>query len=162
MTEHDTLNEEIVRTIRKLNAMSRRGPDPHGERRGEGSPPPDAPRDHGRGRIMGILGDRGPVCQSKLAEFLDIRPQSLSELISKMEADGLVKRQQSEEDRRQTIVSLTEEGSARVSAFRESHRRHAEEFLAPLTEEEKKTLCAILKKLAEGRTANTEAASARD
>ena len=162
MTERDALNEEIVRTMRKLNAMSRRGPDPHAEHRGEGAPPPDAVRDHGRGRIMGILADRGPVCQSKLAEFLDIRPQSLSELICKMEADGLINRQQSEEDRRQTIVSLTEEGSARVSAFRESHRRHAEEFLAPLTEEEKIALCAILKKLAEGRTAHTQAADARD
>ena len=96
---------------------------------------------------MGILADRGPMSQAKLAEYLDIRPQSLSEMLFKMEGDGLVTRRQSEEDRRQTLVSLTDSGRARVEAFRESQRRHAEEFLAPLSEEERRTLAALLEKL---------------
>ena len=73
-----------------------------------------------------------------------------------MEADGLVARNRTEEDRRQTIVSLTEEGSARVAAFREAHRRHAEQFLSPLTDEEKTTLAALLQKLAERAGADNE------
>ena len=145
------LNEEIIRTMRKLNAMSRRGPE-HRPGPPEGGapdmPPPDARREHGRGRIMGILDAHGSMSQAKLAELLDIRPQSLSELICKMEADGLVARNRTEEDRRQTIVSLTEEGSARVAAFREAHRRHAEQFLSPLTDEEKAVLASLLRKLA--------------
>ncbi len=155
------LNEEIIRTMRKLNAMSRRGPEHRPGPLDGGAPdmpPPDARREHGRGRIMGILDAHGSMSQAKLAELLDIRPQSLSELICKMEADGLVARNRTEEDRRQTIVSLTEEGSARVAAFREAHRRHAEQFLSPLTDEEKTTLVALLRKLAErtGAESDTE------
>ena len=154
LPERDQLNEDIVRTLRKLNAISRRGPGPRppdsprpGENGPEGFPEPDMQREHGRGRIMGTLHDHGPMSQSRLAELLEIRPQSLSELIVRMEDDGLVARAQSGEDRRQIIVSLTEEGSRRVYAFREAHRRHAAQFLSPLTDEEKITLCALLKKL---------------
>ena len=107
---------------------------------------------------MGTLHDHGPMSQSRLAELLDIRPQSLSELLVKMEGDGLIARTQSSEDRRQIIVSLTEEGSCRVAAFREMHRRHAEAFLAPLTAEEKITLAALLKKLTDAPRDESSAA----
>ena len=162
LTGQDALNEDIIRTLRKLNAISRRGP-------GHRPSGPDAPgsdggggeqemqREHGRGRIMGTLNDHGSMSQCRLAELLDIRPQSLSELLVKMEGDGLIARAQSPEDRRQIIVSLTEEGSARVAAFREMHRRHAEAFLSPLTAEEKITLAALLKKLTDERPAGPAA-----
>ena len=158
MNEQDALNEEIMHSLRKLNSMSRRGPGPRpgdpelpphpGEPdrpdRGRG---PDPQRKDGRGRLMGMLHDHGAMSQSRLAELLDVRPQSLSELLVKMEGDGLVSRVQSEEDRRQIIVSLTDEGSARVDSFRSMQRRFAAEFLSPLNEEEKKTLAALLRKL---------------
>lgn len=158
MKEQDELNEDIIRTLRKLNAISRRGPghrpeSPEPPRPAEpGSEPPEGPgpdvqRERGRGRLMGTLHDHGPMSQSRLAELLDIRPQSLSELLVKMEGDGLIARAQSSEDRRQIIVSLTDAGSQRVAAFREMQRRHAEAFLAPLTADEKITLAALLKKL---------------
>lgn len=162
LTEDNTaeevrLNEEIVRTLRKLYAMSRRGPRPEPDLPPpsdgtKGDPRGDIRNEHGRGRLMGILNDRGSMSQCRLAKLLEIRPQSLSELLVKMEGDGLVTRVQSEEDRRQIIVSLTDEGSARVAAFREVHRRRAEEFLAPLTAEEKNTFVRLLKKLTDART----------
>lgn len=165
--EEIRLNDEIVRTLRKLNAISRRGPRPE-----PGSPLPaddakgdprgDMKHEHGRGRIMATLNDRGSMSQCRLAQLLDIRPQSLSELLVKMEGDGLIGRVQSEEDRRQIIVSLTGEGSARVAAFREIHRRRAAEFLAPLTVEEKTTLVRLLKKLTDARPEEPTAARDRD
>ena len=95
--------------------------------------------------------DNGPMAQSQLAAQLGIRPQSLSELIGKVEADGLVTRHQSAEDKRQTIVSLTEKGRANVETFRRAHRQHAAEFLSPLTDEEKQQFSAILRKLMDAR-----------
>ena len=71
----------------------------------------------------------------------------LSSSLKELEADGIVTRRQSEEDRRQTIVSLTEAGVARVEAFREFQRRHAEEFLAPLSIEERKMFASLLARL---------------
>lgn len=131
-----------------LNALSRRGGNP---------PPPPRPgeepphRGQGRGRLMGFLADNGEMSQSQIAAHLDIRPQSLSELLTKVEADGLITRRQSEEDKRQTLVSLTEAGRARVDTFRENHKRRAAEFLAPLDESEKEAFAATLKKLIDAK-----------
>ena len=113
---------------------------------GKFPPHPEAGH-HGRGRILAALNDCGSMSQTQLAAQLDIRPQSLSELLGKVEAEGLIDRKQSEEDKRQTIVSLTEEGRAKVAGFRDAHRRRAEAFLAPLTEDEKNALADILAKL---------------
>ncbi|MGN1408820.1 MAG: MarR family winged helix-turn-helix transcriptional regulator [Eubacteriales bacterium] len=155
-----TLEEEIVGMLRKLNAMSRRGknppdmPPPPPDENGNPPPPPPPPehaREHGRGRIMSLLSDEGEMNQCQLAARLDIRPQSLSELLCKMECDGVISRRQSEEDKRQTLVSLTDEGRERLGIFRKAHREHAAEFLSPLSEEEKITLAALLKKLTESK-----------
>ena len=148
------LEEEIVWKLRRLHALSRRSSPhrpPEGTPDGSSESSQEEQRDHSRGRMMGILADRGPMSQTALAASLDIRPQSLSELAAKTEAEGLIARTPSEEDRRQTIVSLTEAGAARVAAFREAHRRHAEEFLAPLSKEEKEALRDLLAKLIAGQ-----------
>ena len=143
-----TREEEIIRMLKKLETNSRRNPmlRPLDKPECPDDPPPDAGH-HGRGRVLAALNDCGSMSQTQLAAHLDIRPQSLSEMLCKVEADGLVSRKQSEEDKRQTIVSLTEEGKARVAGFREAHRRRAEEFLSPLTEDEKAVLASILEKL---------------
>lgn len=151
-----TIEVEIVRMLGRLNALSRRGPNlppPPEARDGEIPPPPPegGPRGQGRGRMLGLLLDRGEMSQSQLACHLGIRPQSLSEMLAKTEADGMIERRQSTEDKRQTIVSLTEIGKSRVETFREVHRKHAEEFLNPLTDEEKNALAEILRKLIDAK-----------
>lgn len=147
-----TLDEDILHALRRLEAMSRRGAKvPHEMRQDDTPPPPEPPRHHGKGRMMAVLNDNGAMSQTQLAAHLEIRPQSLSELLTKAESEGLVIRKQSEEDKRQTIVSLTDEGREKVNGFREAHRKRAEEFFAPLTEEEKIMLSKILNKLIEAK-----------
>ena len=86
-------DEEIMGMLRKLNAMSRRSRPPHDvppppPTMGEMTPPPP-PREHGRVRLMNMLKENGELSQKEIAEKLDIRPQSLSELLVKMESDGV-------------------------------------------------------------------------
>lgn len=148
-----TLEEEILGMLRQLNALSKRGKNPPGPPPPDenGMTPPPPPKEHGRGRLMGLLADMGEMNQCHIASHLEIRPQSLSELLSKMENDGLISRRQSEEDKRQTIVSLTDLGRERVDGFRCAHKQHAAEFLSPLSEIEKQQLAEILKKLIESK-----------
>ncbi len=153
-----TIEEEIVRMLGRLNALSKRGPTPpppppmevHG---GEPvpPPPPEAPRGQGRGRMLGLLLDHGEMSQTQIASHLGIRPQSLSEMLAKAESDGVIVRRQSTEDKRQTLVSLTDLGRSRVETYRENHRRQAAEFLTPLTDDEKTALAGILRKLIESK-----------
>ena len=142
-----TIEVEIVRMLGRLNALSRRTPTSPQE-------VPEAPRGHGRGRMLGLLHDHGEMSQSQIASLLDIRPQSLSEMLAKAETDGVIVRRQSTEDKRQTLVSLTELGQSRVETFREVHRKHAEEFLDPLTDDEKTVLAEILRKLIDAKKEN--------
>ncbi|MDN6794372.1 MAG: MarR family transcriptional regulator [Propionibacterium sp.] len=64
----------------------------------------------GQGRVLALLALREPLGQKDLAYLLGVRPQSLSELLRKLEHAGLVTRQRDEQDRRSTLVSLTAEG----------------------------------------------------
>lgn len=150
-----TLEEEILGMIRRLTAISRRQTKPEvppqNSETAELPQPESGKKNHGQGRLLALLMDNGSMPQSQLAAQLGIRPQSLSEMICKVEADGKVIRRQSEEDKRQTIVTLTDKGRAGVETFRQAHQKHAEEFLAPLTDEEKQQIAVILRKLMDAR-----------
>ena len=144
-----TKDEEIMVMLRKLNAMSRRSRPPHDvppPPMGEMMPPPP-PREHGRVRLMNMLKENGELSQKEIAEKLDIRPQSLSELLVKMESDGFISRRQDKDDKRVIVVALTEKGEEQLVVLRQANREHAEKLFSPLTEEEKDALIAILKKL---------------
>lgn len=144
-----TKDEEIMGMLRKLNAMSRRSRPPHDvppPPMGEMMPPPP-PREHGRVRLMNMLKENGELSQKEIAEKLDIRPQSLSELLVKMESDGFISRRQDKDDKRVIVVALTEKGEEQLVVLRKANREHAEKLFSPLTDEEKDALIAILKKL---------------
>jgi DNA-binding MarR family transcriptional regulator len=66
----------------------------------------------GQGRILSILKLKNEISQKDLGFLLDMRNQSLMELLSKLEKSGYITRRPSEEDRRTMIVTLTEEGKA--------------------------------------------------
>ncbi len=147
-----TKDERIMRMLRHIHGMSKRLPKPdHVPDTVEGDAPHEPPRlcGHGMGRILSTLNDNGDICQASLARELDIRPQSLTEVLVRLEEDGCITRQPSPTDKRQTIVSITEQGRTRVAEFRKRHRERAKTFLAPLTEEEKDDLARILDKLIE-------------
>ena len=144
-----TKDEEIMGMLRKLNAMSRRSRPPHDvppPPMGEMMPPPP-PREHGRVRLMNMLKENGELSQKEIAEKLDIRPQSLSELLVKMESDGFISRRQDKDDKRVIVVALTEKGEEQLVVLRKANREHAEKLFSPLNDEEKDALIAILKKL---------------
>lgn len=146
-----TKDEEIMGMLRKLNAMSRRSRPPHDvppppPPMGEMTPPPP-PREHGRVRLMNMLKENGELSQKEIAEKLDIRPQSLSELLVKMENDGFISRRQDKDDKRVIVVALTEKGEEQLVVLRQANREHAEKLFSLLNDEEKDALIAILKKL---------------
>ena len=65
---------------------------------------------HGQGRILSALRRMNTISQKELGYILDIRPQSLGELLQKLEANGYIERRRSLTDKRALIVELTEKG----------------------------------------------------
>ena len=66
----------------------------------------------GQGRVLALLAVKPETTQRELSFVLDMRQQSLSELLAKLEEKGFVTREKSAEDGRVTVVKLTEEGAA--------------------------------------------------
>lgn len=72
---------------------------------------------------------------------------TMTNRIDRLEKKGLVKRTPSPHDRRAVLVTLTDEGVRRVdSALKELLQRESE-LVAPLTEDERKELSGLLRRL---------------
>ena len=104
----------------------------------------------GQARVLKVLKEEGSVAQSVLQDKLAVRPGSLSELLGKLEAKGLIRRTPDPEDRRKNTLSLTEEGEKAVED-REERLEDRNKAFDMLSEEEQETLKGLLKKILEGR-----------
>ena len=70
------------------------------------------------GAVLGRLDREGPQSVSDLAAAERVRPQSMAQTVSDLEADGLVGRKPDPGDRRRALVSLTKEGQEALEADR--------------------------------------------
>ena len=130
-----SINEELFYTLRRSNACLRRKHDGGSGCHG------------GSGRILDFLDESVGVSQQQLADTLCLRPQSVSERICRLEQLGWILKKQSESDRRQFLIFITEEGKQARENIREERKKRAERFFGVLTEEEKEELLRLLKKV---------------
>jgi len=95
--------------------------------------------------VMLVLWDRGAVPVGQLAEALQLDYGTLSPLLKRLEAQGVVRRVRRPEDERSVLVELTPEGTA----MRERARRIPTEVgrAMGLTPEELATTRAVLARL---------------
>ncbi len=99
---------------------------------------------HGHGRILKNLVLHGEMTQSELAEVLQIRPQSLTVAMQKLEEQGYVLRTRDCKNRRKILVSVTEEGRKHSAQLETERERTAKTLLSALSEEEKKLMYELL------------------
>jgi DNA-binding MarR family transcriptional regulator len=99
----------------------------------------------GQGRILSLLKLKPEISQKELAHILNIRSQSLGELLAKLERSGYVTRTPSEVDRRGMDIRLTESGKAVSEQDVES--AHQESFFDCLSEEEQTIMSDYLERL---------------
>ena len=140
---------------------------PHGHgpmgHHGEGHDPMHGPGHgpgHGRGpnpafareRVLNVIsGYEDGVRQKTLTEELRVNPSSVSELISKLENDGYVRRTVDPADKRATLITLTELGEARAAELADERNERLEKAFGALTDEEKEQLITLLEKLTEAK-----------
>jgi DNA-binding MarR family transcriptional regulator len=91
-------------------------------------------------------GNRG-VRSKELAEHLRIAPRSATEVVDALEEKGLVTRSPDPGDRRATLVSLTDRGSALAEEVRRTRGVASEQLLERLTQTDREDLARILRKL---------------
>ena len=98
-------------------------------------------------RVLIVLEKTGPITQKALTERLEIQPGSVSDVLGKMEAMGLVTRTPSEEDQRTANVTLTPAGRLRAAEAAEQRRQRHEAMFSCLAPGEKETLIGLLEKV---------------
>ena len=104
-------------------------------------------KEGGRAGVLMVLNSHGSVTQRALAEKLDIRSASVSELLTKMESAALIERMPDPNDGRATLVSLTEKGREEAAVLAAQREEANKNLFAVLTDEEKAQLETILAKL---------------
>ena len=87
------------------------------------------------------------VRQKVIAEKAGISQSSASEVINKLENDGYVERKVDPDDKRATLLFLTEMGTARAAEVEDERKEMLQGMFYRLTEEEKQTLSELLDKL---------------
>jgi DNA-binding MarR family transcriptional regulator len=98
-----------------------------------------------QGSVLGRLDRTGTASIGDLAVAEHVRPQSMTQTISDLEADGLVARGADPTDGRRALISLTDRGRATLEEDR--HQRVtwlAQAIASDLSESEQQELAGVL------------------
>lgn len=100
-----------------------------------------------QGKILKILYKKGDISQKDMQDKLHVKSGTISESINKLEKKGLLIRQYDENDRRKRVLHLTEKGKKDVETYTKDYQKEVIQFFDVLSDDEKKELEEILKKL---------------
>lgn len=169
---------DVILAVLKLSRAMRRctppPPPPHGRPgpecpglghpgpMGPGGPGPEGPFPGGRpgpgglgrpapaiGRLLSCLAENPHVSSRDLCEILDLRPSSLSEMLTRAEGEGWITRAVDEEDRRVQRIDLSPKGKSFVEEMESAREKDYQRKTACFTEEEKAQFCALCNRLSD-------------
>ena len=100
--------------------------------------------------MAALFRRRDGVTMSDLSRMLLVSNGNATTVVDRLEADGLVKRTQSETDRRTVFVALTPEGLERFDTLAVGHEREVNGLFAGLNETDLEALTEILKRMGKG------------
>ena len=102
---------------------------------------------HGQGRVLFLLSKHENISQRELASLAQVKPGSMTEILTRMERDGLITRQRDVSDKRVIHVRLTKAGT---ELAKENHQRHqwfCKTLFGTLSDEEKAELNRLILKI---------------
>jgi DNA-binding MarR family transcriptional regulator len=102
---------------------------------------------YARMRLLRILQLHGPQIMTALSGWLAVTPRNVTVLVDGLEGEGLVRRVPHPEDRRATIVELTDQGDAVITAAHAQHSSRAAALFESLTAQDQATLLALMRRL---------------
>lgn len=103
----------------------------------------------GKAPIVCLLAKQpnGELSQQELGMHFDLKPGSLSEILSKIECAGLIERSRNPKDRRQLTIRLTEAGWEKAHVEQAARIRFRERAFSALTHDEREQLAEMLEKI---------------
>lgn len=98
-------------------------------------------------RVIRILSQQGELEMDRLAELACILKPSMTGVLARMEAAGIVDRRKAELDQRRVLVQLTEKGEACFSSLSQNMEENYLRLQAKLGEEKLQMLLSLLNDL---------------
>ena len=94
--------------------------------------------------VLSRLREDGPVRLTALAAAIGVRQPSMTQLVQRLERDGLATRVSDPEDRRGTLVGITDAGRELLDDLRQARRDRLAALLATLSAEDEAALSAAM------------------
>ena len=94
------------------------------------------------------VSEAGEVSQNQLGRLAAMDVATIKGVVDRLKAKGLLSSRADAGDKRRSLISLTREGATRIERLKSDGLKISDETLAPLKAAERKTLIALLKKLA--------------
>lgn len=104
--------------------------------------------------VLAALKNGERRTQLELARLAGVEQPSMAQLLARMERDGLIRREPAPDDRRSTLVSLTDKALQRLEPGRDVLRHVENTACEGLTADERKLLMGLIDRM----TSNVEAA----
>ena len=103
----------------------------------------------GKAPIVCLLAKQptGELSQQELGMHFDLKPGSLSEILSKLELGGLIERSRNRKNRRQLTIRLTDAGWEEARIDQAARIRFREQAFSALTHDEREDLAEMLDKI---------------
>ncbi|MFF4571760.1 MarR family winged helix-turn-helix transcriptional regulator [Streptomyces sp. NPDC001410] len=98
--------------------------------------------------VLDTLAFRGPTRLTDLVRTEQLSQPGITQLVTRLERDGLVERRPDPTDGRAVLVHITEEGRKIGQARHKDRARHLRPLIGELTPEEQHTIAAALPVLA--------------
>jgi DNA-binding MarR family transcriptional regulator len=106
-----------------------------------------SPLDRSGYLLLVLLENRGEQTMSQLAVAFDLDASTVTRQIAPLERRGFVERKRSSEDRRATLVSITESGRAERELVRRARIAHMQDRLADWPDEKVHQLSTLIDEL---------------
>ncbi len=97
--------------------------------------------------LAALYRRRDGVTMSELSRMLLVSNGNATAVVDRLEKDGLVRRTQSDQDRRTVFVALTPEGLAQFEGLAADHERAVDRLFGGLSEADLDSLTEILKRM---------------
>ncbi|MEC0239854.1 MarR family transcriptional regulator [Paenibacillus dokdonensis] len=102
-------------------------------------------------RLLLMVWRAEKIRMSELASKLGVKPRTVTELVDALERDGVIHRIPDPNDRRATLLHLTEEALNQINRVRSVQMQISDEILQKFSEEQRTQLHELLSAFFEGK-----------
>lgn len=106
--------------------------------------------------VLECLMHKGSLPVNTIGQKISLTSGSITTAVDRLEARGLVERQNSKTDRRTRLVSLTPDGKRLIEESFRKHETDMEDIAQSLTDAERQSLLKLVKKLGKAAAASAE------